>query len=90
MFRQKQKEAENQCIESYQPLKKKPWIMGAKLKRKSSNFCKHLAWSETVYGEKLRDKMYNTIPEIHRPDSQDELAKLELFNRVAKGALQKD
>ena len=89
-FQQKQKEAENQCIESYQPLKKKPWLVGAKLKRKPSDFCKHLTWSETVYGEKLRDKMYQTIPGIAQPSTEEDQARNELFDQVAKGALQKD
>ena len=89
-FKAKQKEAESQCIDSYQPLKKKPWIVGAKLKRKPSEFCKHLTWSETVYGEKLREKMYATLPSLHQPSSEDEEKKNELFNEVAKGALQKD
>lgn len=44
-----QKKAEKECIDSYQPFKKKPWILGAKLKRNPSDYCKHLAWSETVY-----------------------------------------
>ena len=44
-----QKKAEKECIDSYVPFKKKPWILGAKLKRNPSDKCKHLAWSETVY-----------------------------------------
>ena len=89
-FKKKQKEAEDNCIDSYQPLKKKPWIVGARLKRKPSDYCKHLAWSETVYGEKLREKMYDTIPGLTKPSAEEDNAKNELFNQVAKGALQKD
>lgn len=89
-FKQKQKEAEALCIEAYKPFKKKPWMLGAKLKPKPSLYCKHLAWSETVYGEYLRDKMYDNIPGLQRPTEDEELAKNELFNKVANGALQND
>ena len=89
-FKTKQKDAENLCIDSYQPFKKKPWMVGAKLKPKASDYCKHLAWSETVYGEKLRDKMYDTIPGLTRPNSQEEQDKNELFLQIANGALQND
>jgi len=86
----KQKEAENLCIDSYQPFKKKPWILGAKLRPKPSDYCKHLAWSETVYGEHLREKMYNSIPNLKRPTEEEEKAKEKLFDEVAQGSLRKD
>lgn len=89
-FKEKLKEAEDLCISSYQPLKKKPWMVGAKLKPKPSEYCKHLAWSETVYGEKLRDKMYEAIPNLSKPSEAEEEEKNELFKLVANGALQKD
>uniref|UniRef100_H2Y6X6 Galactosylceramide sulfotransferase n=1 Tax=Ciona savignyi TaxID=51511 RepID=H2Y6X6_CIOSA len=89
-FQAKQKEAENLCIDSYQPFKKKPWILGAKLRPKPSDYCKHLAWSETVYGERLRDKMYENIPGLRRPNEAEETERNNLFNQVATGALQLD
>lgn len=82
-----QKKAEKECIDSYQPFKKKPWILGAKLKRNPSDYCKHLAWSETVYGEHLRDKMYATIPGLSKPSAEQKEASLSLFTQVAEGAL---
>jgi len=82
-----QKKAEKECIDSYQPFKKKPWILGAKLKRNPSDYCKHLAWSETVYGEHLRDKMYATIPGLAKPTPEQKDANLALFTEVAEGAL---
>jgi len=89
-FKTKQKEAEQLCVAAYQPFKKKPWMLGAKLKPKPSLFCKHLAWSETVYGEHLRDKMYHSIPGLV-PLTDDEIAKRNnLFDQVASDALQKD
>ncbi|XP_078488937.1 galactose-3-O-sulfotransferase 2-like isoform X2 [Ciona intestinalis] len=87
-FQAKQKEAEKLCIDSYQPFKKKPWILGAKLRPRPSDYCKHLAWSETVYGEKLRDKMYENIPGLKKPTESEEATRNELFNQVANGALQ--
>jgi hypothetical protein len=86
-FRKKQKEAETECIDSYQPFKKKPWILGAKLKPKPSDFCKHLAWSETVYGEFLRDKMYQTIPGLAKPTEERKTELNNLFEQIAGGAL---
>lgn len=82
-----QKKAEKECIDSYQPFKKKPWILGAKLKRNPSDYCKHLAWSETVYGEHLRDKMYSTIPGLSKPTPDQKEALNTLFTQVAEGAL---
>ena len=89
-FKRKLKEAEELCVASYQPLKKKPWMVGAKLKPKPSDYCRHLAWSETVYGEKLRDKMYQTVSGLSKPSEAEEQEKNKLFNEVATGALQKD
>jgi len=86
-FRTEQKKAEELCIESYQPFKKKPWILGAKLRPKPSDFCKHLAWSETVYGEFLRDKMYNSIPGLVKPTEDQKAVSLQLFEQIAGGAL---
>jgi len=86
-FRAEQKKAEEECIESYQPFKKKPWILGAKLRPKPSDKCKHLAWSETVYGEFLRDKMYNSIPGLSKPTEDQKAASLQLFEQIAGGAL---
>lgn len=87
-FREEQKKAENECIESYQPFKKKPWILGAKLRPHPSDKCKHLAWSETVYGEFLRDKMYNSIPGLAKQTDDQKAASLALFEQIAGGALQ--
>ena len=89
-LQRKQKEAENLCIDSYQPFKKKPWILGAKLRKKPTLYCKHLAWSETVYGEHLREKMYNTIPGLQKPSEEEEKQRQKLFDEVAHGALQND
>jgi hypothetical protein len=86
-FRAEQKKAEEECIESYQPFKKKPWILGAKLRPKPSDKCKHLAWSETVYGEFLRDKMYSSIPGLVKPTEDQKAASLQLFEQIAGGAL---
>lgn len=86
-FREQQKLAEEECIESYQPFKKKPWILGAKLKPHPTDKCKHLAWSETVYGEFLRDKMYKTIPGLVKQTEEQKTASLSLFEQVAGGAL---
>jgi hypothetical protein len=85
-FSQMQKKAEKECIDSYVPFKKKPWILGAKLKRNPSEKCKHLAWSETVYGEHLRDKMYKTIPGLVKPTKEQKDALNELFSQVAEAA----
>jgi len=82
-----QKKAEKDCIDSYVPFKKKPWILGAKLKRNPTDRCKHLAWSETVYGEHLRDKMYKTIPGLTKPSKEQKDALLSLFQQVADAAL---
>lgn len=84
IFNQKQKEAENLCIDSYQPFKRKPWILGAKLRKKPSPYCRNLAASETVYGERLRAKMYSNVPGItpNNAEAQD-----ELFKKVTEGAL---
>ena len=87
-FREKQKEAEHECIESYQPFKKKPWILGAKLRPHPTDKCKHLAWSETVYGEFLRDKMYKSIPGLAKPTEEQKEGYLKKFEEVAGGALQ--
>lgn len=87
VFQAKQKEAEALCIDSYQPFKKKPWILGAKLVKKPSDYCKHLAWSETVYGEHLRSKMYDTIDGLRKPSEEETGAQNELFSQVANGAL---
>lgn len=84
VFKRKQKHAEEMCIESYQPFKKKPWILGAKLRKKPSSFCKNLAASETVYGERLREKMYGTIEGLHHGD---EMYKDKLFKKVAESAM---
>lgn len=84
IFKQKQKEAEDLCIDSYQPLKRKPWILGAKLRKKPSPYCRSLAASETVYGERLRAKMYSSVPGI-TPNNAE--AQNELFKKVAEGAL---
>ncbi|XP_076822470.1 galactose-3-O-sulfotransferase 2-like isoform X2 [Clavelina lepadiformis] len=89
-FRAKQKEAENLCIESYQPFKRKPWMVGAKLRPKPSDYCRHLAWSETVYGERLRDKMYESIPGLKTPTEEQDKKRNELFEKVATGALRSD
>jgi galactosylceramide sulfotransferase len=86
-FREQQKLAEEECIESYQPFKKKPWILGAKLRPHPTDKCKHLAWSETVYGEFLRDKMYKTIPGLMKQTEEQKTASLALFEQVAGGAL---
>nr|XP_039251897.1 galactose-3-O-sulfotransferase 2-like isoform X1 [Styela clava] len=85
VFEKKQKEAEDLCIDSYQPFKKKPWILGAKLRKKPSPFCRNLAASETVYGERLRDKMYSSITHL---TEQQENERNDLFKKVAEGALQ--
>lgn len=86
-FQIKRDEAEDLCIDSYQPFKKKPWMLGAKLKPKPSDYCKHLAWSETVYGEHLRDKMYDSIEGLARPSDSDEEKRQALFDDVAQGSL---
>jgi len=86
-FRIEAKKAEEECIDSYQPFKKKPWILGAKLRAKPSDKCKHLAWSETVYGEFLRDKMYSNIPGLVKPTEDQKAASLQLFEQIAGGAL---
>jgi galactosylceramide sulfotransferase len=86
-FQKQQKLAEEECIESYQPFKKKPWILGAKLRPHPTDKCKHLAWSETVYGEFLRDKMYKTIPGLVKQTEEQKTASLSLFEQVAGGAL---
>ncbi len=86
-FQIKRDEAEDLCIDSYQPFKKKPWMLGAKLKPKPSDYCKHLAWSETVYGEHLRDKMYDSIEGLSRPSDSDEEQRQALFDDVAQGSL---
>ena len=43
-----------------QPFKKKPWILGAKLRPHPTDKCKHLAWSETVYGKLKRPHSRNS------------------------------
>jgi len=86
-FRDEQKKAEAECIESYQPFKKKPWILGAKLRPHPTDKCKHLAWSETVYGEFLRDKMYKTIPGLVKQTEEQKTDSLSLFDKIAGGAL---
>jgi hypothetical protein len=86
-FRDEQKKAENECIESYQPFKKKPWILGAKLRPHPTDKCKHLAWSETVYGEFLRDKMYKTMG-LTKQTEEQKTASLKRFEEIAGGALQ--
>ena len=88
-FEKRQKEAEKLCIDSYQPFKKKPWILGAKLVKNPSDHCKHLAWSETVYGEHLRDKMYDTIPGLKRPTEAEKEQQNQLFEQIASAALRK-
>lgn len=88
VFQRKQKEAEKKCIDSYQPFKKKPWILGAKLVKKPSDYCRNLAASETVYGERLREKMYQNIPGLKEPTEDEETTRNDLFEKVAKGALQ--
>lgn len=88
-FEKRQKEAEKLCIDSYQPFKKKPWILGAKLVKNPSDHCKHLAWSETVYGEHLRDKMYDSIPGLTRPTDAEKETANQLFEQIASAALQK-
>lgn len=86
-FRERQKAAEYECIDSYQPFKKKPWILGAKLRPHPSEKCKQLAWSETVYGEHLREKMYAKIPSLERPGFDQKVQLQTLFSEVAEGAL---
>lgn len=86
-FRERQKSAEHECIDSYQPFKKKPWILGAKLRPHPSEKCKQLAWSETVYGEHLREKMYAKIPGLERPGFDQKVQLQTLFSEVAEGAL---
>jgi len=87
VFQEKRDEAEDLCIDSYQPFKKKPWMLGAKLKKKPSDYCRHLAWSETVYGEHLREKMYSSIDSITTPTEEEDAKREELFQEVAAGAL---
>jgi len=89
-FKVKRDEAEDLCIDSYQPFKKKPWMLGAKLRPKPSDYCKHLAWSETVYGERLREKMYTSIPGLKEETEEEETKHQALFDEVAQGALRKD
>merc|ERR1712037_830753 len=86
-FRAEQKAAETECIASYEPFKKKPWILGAKLRPKPTDKCKHLAWSETVYGEFLRDKMYKSIPNLVAQTEEQKAASLTYFEQIAGGAL---
>lgn len=86
-FRAEQKAAETECIQAYEPFKKKPWILGAKLRPHPTDKCKHLAWSETVYGEFLRDKMYKSIPGLVKPTEEQKAGSLSLFEQIAGGAL---
>ena len=89
MFRQKQQEAEHECIESYQPFKKKPWVLGAKIRKPPTPYCKSLAASETVYGEILREKMYAANPSAKLNEQQ--IADREnLFNQVQSKSYRAD
>ena len=85
-FRVKQKEAEHECIQAYEPFKKKPWILGAKLRPRPSEKCKQLAWSETVYGEHIREKMYRDITGLQKPSIEQKAAISTLFTEVSEGA----
>lgn len=89
MFRQRQKAAEELCIESYEPFKKKPWVLGARIRKPPTPYCRSLAASETVYGEILREKMYNAFPQSKLSETQ--LAEREnLFNEVQSKSYRAD
>ena len=85
-FRDRQKKAEHECIQAYEPFKKKPWILGAKLRPHPTTRCKQLAWSETVYGEHLREKMYKEVPGLIKPTFDQKVDKQTLFTEVSEGA----
>jgi len=85
-FRDRQKKAEHECIQAYEPFKKKPWILGAKLRPHPTTRCKQLAWSETVYGEHLREKMYRDVPGLMKPTFDQKVDKQTLFTEVSEGA----
>lgn len=85
-FQIKQKEAEHECIQAYEPFKKKPWILGAKLRPRPSTKCKQLAWSETVYGEHIREKMYSDIKGLEKPTAEQKESISTLFTQVSEGA----
>ena len=85
-FRVKQKEAEHECIQAYEPFKKKPWILGAKLRPRPSEKCKQLAWSETVYGEHIREKMYRDVAGLAKPSIEVKASISTLFSEVSEGA----
>lgn len=85
-FRARQKAAEHECIQAYEPFKKKPWILGAKLKPRPSEKCRQLAWSETVYGEHLREKMYKNIYGLDKPTIDIKASLATLFSEVSEGA----
>ena len=70
----------------YEPFKKKPWILGAKLRPHPTTRCKQLAWSETVYGEHLREKMYREVPGLAKPSFDQKVDKQTLFTEVSEGA----
>ena len=82
------KKAEKRCIERYEPFANKPWLLHAKLRRTQSPTCKRLSWSELVYSEFLRTKMYKNFG-LEKQTAEEKAKQLELFEQVQNAALRK-
>merc|ERR1712062_86011 len=82
------KKAEKQCIEAYEPFKKKPWILHARPRRPQTEYCKRLAASEVVYSDILKAKMYNNVSiGLTKPTREQTDAILREFDIVQNAAL---
>ena len=84
-FERIKNEIEEECIDGYEPLKQKPWVLHAKLKHPLTDACKKLSMSELTYSEYLRERQIarNTRgPQLSR-DGVD----MKLFEEVQRSGL---